>query len=466
MAKLHAVAPAPEGAMSINPATGETLERYAYHSPAEVEKILATSQTGFAAWRAMPIEKRVAFLRSMAIVLRRHAPRYAELMTHEMGKLIAESKAEIEKCAHLCEWYAEHGPAMLADEKVAMEQARAYVSFLPIGTILGVMPWNFPFWQAMRACVPILLGGNGFVLKHAHNVLGSAYALETAWREAGLPEGVFSVLAIPSDQTGDIIADARIAAVTLTGSGRAGASVAALAGKHLKKTVLELGGADPFIVLADADLDAAVEAGIKARFNNAGQVCIAAKRFILEAYIAQEFTEKFVAKARALVTGNPFVPTTTLAPLAREDLRETLHQQVQRTIAQGAKLLCGGKHVEGAGYFYEATVLGGVKPGMVAFEEEMFGPVAAMTMAKDAEEAIALANRSQYGLSGNLWTGNAERARDIARRLETGAVFVNGFSASDPRTPIGGVKQSGYGRELSHFGIREFVNAQTVVMRT
>ena len=354
-------------------------------------------------------------------------------------KRIEESKIEVEKCAHLCEWFANHGHAMLADEPVTMSDAKAYVSYLPLGTVLGVMPWNFPFWQVMRAAVPILLGGNGFVLKHARNVMGCAFLLEEAWHKAGLPKGVFSVLNLPSDKIADILADPRIAAVTLTGSGKAGMSVAATAGKFCKKSVLELGGSDPFIVLADADVEKAVEAGIKARFNNAGQVCIAAKRFILEAPIADAFTKLFVEKAQALRTGDPMDTHTTLAPIAREDLRETLHIQVLDSIRQGAKLLCGGHVVTGQGFFYAPTVLGDVMPGMVAFDEEIFGPVAAITVAKNADDAIRLANLSQYGLSGNLWTRDVAVGADLARQVQVGGVFINGFSASDPRIPIGGV---------------------------
>ena len=448
--------------ISTNPATGKVIERFGYMAADRMETVIAAAEDGFQVWRGTGLKQRSAILEAMAAILRANARRYAEEMTHAMGKLIGESRAEIEKCAQLCEWFAEHGPAMLADETVSVSDAKASVSYLPLGSILGVMPWNFPFWQAMRAAVPILLGGNVFLLKHAHNVMRCAYSLEEAWLEAGLPQGVFQVLCIPSSQVAEVLADPRIAGVTLTGSGRAGASVAAAAGKFCKKSVLELGGSDPFIVLADADIDRAVDAGMKARFSNAGQVCIAAKRFILEAPIAEIFTQKFLEAVRKLQPGDPMNTDTTLAPLAREDLRETLHQQVQTTIGQGAHLLCGGQYVKGPGFFYQATVLAHVLPGMAAFDQETFGPVAALTIAQDVEEAIALANHSQYGLSSNVWTKDTERACAIARRLQTGGVFINSFSASNPRIPIGGVKQSGYGRELSHFGVHEFTNAQTV----
>ena len=450
------------GATSINPATGAVIQSYPHATADEVEHCLDQAHHGFTAWRDTTIPERVTVLQTMATVLRVGKRDYAETITREMGKPITDAVAEIEKCAGLCEWYAEHGPAFLADEPVTIENAHAYVSYAPLGTVLGVMPWNFPFWQVMRAAVPILLGGNGFVLKHASNVLGCAYALEAAWRKSGLPVGVLQVLNVPSQQIETIIADKRIAAVTLTGSVGAGSAVAAAAGKALKKSVLELGGSDPFIVLADADIDGAVSAGIKARFGNAGQVCIAAKRFILEKPIADEFTQKFIAAAKALIVGDPIDPKTQMGPLARADLRDELDTQVQKTLSQGAKLLLGGNAIPGPGAFYEPTILGEVTSTMVAFSEETFGPVAALTVADDAEDALALANQSDYGLSGNLWTRDLDRAQALAARMETGAVFINGFSASDTRVPIGGVKNSGYGRELSHFGIHAFMNAKTV----
>lgn len=453
------------GLTSINPATGEVIARFAMHTHQEVESRLEQAEQGFRHWRLLDVQVRAEAMGRMAVVLRGHHARFSETITREMGKCIGEAESEIEKCAALCEWMAEHGPAFLADEQVTMPHANAYVSFLPIGTVLGVMPWNFPFWQALRAAVPILLGGNGFLLKHAHNVTGCATALEEAWCEAALPEGVFAHLRLPSADTAALLADRRIAAVTLTGSGKAGGAMAEAAGRARKKSLLELGGSDPFIVLADADIEGAVEAAIHARFGNAGQVCIAAKRFLVEAPVAEAFTEAFVAKARALVMGDPMHRDTQLAPISREDLRDGLHAQVERSIAMGARLRCGGRKAAGKGFFYEPTVLTEVTAGMPVFDEETFGPVAAITVVADAAHAVTLANQSVYGLSANLWTANADHARHMARQLETGGVFVNGFSASDPRVPIGGVKESGYGRELSHFGVREFTNAQTVVMR-
>jgi succinate-semialdehyde dehydrogenase len=445
-----------------NPATGAEIARHPVDDGPATERTLARSRDGFRGWRETPIERRAAVLSRLGETLTEEVEHLAGLITTEMGKTIGEARAEVRKCATLARWMAENGPALLADERAPVEEAEVWVSFLPIGTVLGIMPWNFPLWQALRAAIPIMLGGNGFLHKPAPNVLGCAYALQSAMERCGVPDGVFGTLNIGNDATGALVGDPRIAGVTLTGSVRAGGAVAALAGKAIKKSLLELGGSDPFIVLADADLDAAVENGIKARFQNAGQVCLAAKRFILEAPIAADFTARFVAAAKGLAVGDPMDEATRIGPIARADLRDGLHAQVEATRRAGAAVLLGGAVPDGAGYFYEPTVLGGVGPGMSAFDEETFGPVAAMTVAADADEAVALANDSAFGLSGNLWTKDAARARSIARRLETGGVFINGFTASDPRVPVGGVKQSGYGRELSHFGLREFVNAQTV----
>ena len=451
------------GAVSRNPATGEVIERFPYQDPAAVERILADAQAAFVTWREMPVSQRAEVYLRLAETLRARADEIAAMVTREMGKVAGEARAEVEKCAATAEWYSRNGPALLADEPVAVEGGdEVHVAYRPTGIILGIMPWNFPLWQAIRAAVPIMLSGNGFILKHAPNVMGCAYLLRDAWEDSGLPHGLFGVLNVETDGIKAVIEDRRIAGVTLTGSMRAGAAVAAQAGKVLKKSVLELGGIDPFIVLADADIDKAVAAGIKGRFSNAGQVCLAAKRFILEAPIAEIFTAKFLEAARKMKAGDPTDPDTTIGPIARDDLRQGVHDQVVRSLAAGATLLLGGHVMEGAGFFYEPTILGNVQPGMAAFDEEVFGPVAAITIARDAEHAVELANTSDYGLSSNLWTADAKRAELIARRLEAGGVFINGLTASNPRTPVGGVKKSGYGRELSHFGIREFVNAQTV----
>lgn len=449
-------------ATSRNPATGDFIAEYPFQTPDEVEDMLQRNTAAFRQWRDTSVEERVATYRRFAGILRSESDTLAGLITAEMGKTIREARAEVEKSASAIEWIAENGPALLADEHVEVDDADVYVSYLPIGTVLGVMPWNLPIWQVIRAAGPIMFSGNGFILKHAPNVMGSAYALQAAYEGAGFPKGLFANLNADNDTTASVIEDPRVAAVTLTGSTRAGSAVAGTAGRALKKSLLELGGSDAFIVLADADIDAAVEAGIKARFSNTGQVCLAAKRFLLEEPIAEEFLDKFVAAARALTVGDPLDDSTFIGPMARTDLRDELHGQVQRTIDAGATLLLGGNKIDGPGNFYEPTILTGVTPGMAAFDEETFGPVAAVTVVGDIEEAITLTNTSDYGLSGNVWTNDVTRAQQIARRLETGGVFINGFSASNPRVPVGGVKNSGYGRELSHFGIREFTNAQTV----
>ena len=456
----------PRTVVSRNPATGAVIAQYPIDDAQRIEMLLAQAQSGFEDWRRTPVVERARMLARLSERLLAEIERFAVLVTSEMGKTIGEARAEVRKCASLAAWFAEHGPALVADERAPVDEAEVYVSYLPLGTVLGIMPWNFPLWQAMRAAVPIMLAGNAFLLKHAPNVMGCAYALQQAFQGSGAPEGAFGVINIDAGAVEAVLADDRIAAVTLTGSVRAGAAVAAQAGRLIKKSLLELGGSDPYIVLADADLDRAVATAITARYQNAGQVCLAAKRFILEAPIADRFTEAFVQAARGIVVGDPMREDTRIGPIAREDLREGLDRQVRRSIEQGARPLLGGHRLEGPGYFYAPTVLSQVRPGMAAFDEETFGPVAAMIVADDAEDAIRLANQSAFGLSGNLWTRDIGRAREFARRLETGGVFINGYTASDPRTPVGGVKKSGYGRELSHFGIREFVNAQTVWIRS
>lgn len=448
-------------AVSLNPATREVVAEYTYESEDDLERGLARAQNGFEAWSQWSVPKRIEVLRRMAVVLRRDLETIARIATVEMGKPIKQARAEVEKCATLCDWYAEHGAPMLADQPTPVGPD-AYVSYHPLGVVLAVMPWNFPYWQIMRGAVTILLGGNCYALKHAPNVMGCAYALEKAWAEAGLPDGVFSVLNVTPDLVSIAIRDDRVAAVAVTGSVRAGSAIAAQAGAALKKTVLELGGSDPFIVLAGADLDQAVEAAVIGRFQNAGQICIAAKRIIVEASISEEFTAKFVKAVAAMRVGDPLDEATDLGPMARYDLRDELDQQVQSTIEQGAKVLLGGAKLPGDGNYYAPTVLGDVRPGMTSFVQETFGPVASLIVAKDAEHALQLANDSEFGLSAAIWTGDKAKAKDMARKLVTGGVFINGISASDPRIPIGGVKKSGYGRELSYYGVHEFMNAQTV----
>jgi len=379
-----------------------------------------------------------------------------------MGKILSEAEAEVEKCAREADWYAEHGPQMLADAPAPTGRVNAYVSYLPLGPILAIMPWNFPIWQLTRMALPTMLAGNAVLVKHSHNTQRSSLEFERVIREAGFPEGVFQNLILRTEDIVNVINDPRVQGASVTGSVRAGSAVASEAGKVIKKTVMELGGSDAFIVCEDADIPKAVEAGIRGRFHNAGQVCLAAKRFILVEKIANEFETLFVEKAKSIRVGDPMDQATQMGPMARVDLRDSLHKQVEGSIAKGARVLCGGKPVEGKGAFYMPTVLSGVTQGMPAFDDETFGPVAAITRVPDLDAAVKAANASQFGLSGNLWTKDVELARKIARDLYTGGVFINGVTASDPRVPVGGVKNSGYGRELSHFGLHAFVNPQTV----
>lgn len=449
-------------ALSINPANGETVGSYPYESAEQLNAALARSTDAFRTWRRTPVSQRAEYLLALAAALREQAEDMAQMITLEMGKPIAQARAEIEKCAQLSEWYAAHGPAMLAPEPTLVDNGSARIEYRPLGPILAVMPWNFPVWQVLRGAVPTLLAGNTYVLKHAPNVMGSAYLIQQALRKAGFAEGVFEVINVTQDGVSTAIADPRIAAVTLTGSVRAGIAIGSQAGAALKKCVLELGGSDPFIVLNDADLDAAVQAAVIGRFQNSGQVCAAAKRLIIEAGVVEAFTAKFLEASRALVMGEPTSTTTYIGPMARFDLRDELHGQVQATLEEGATLLLGGHKVAGAGNYYEPTVLADVTDQMTSFKQELFGPVASIITARDAEHAVALANDSEFGLTASIFTSDSAKARAIADQLETGGVFVNAFSVSDPRVAFGGVKKSGFGRELSHFGVREFCNAQTV----
>ncbi len=447
---------------SVNPATEEVLATFDEHSPQQVEAALERAWEAYRDWRRLPIERRGELIRAAARRLRQEKDRYARLITLEMGKPIVEAEAEVLKCAWNCEYFADNADRFLAPEEVETNASRSYVQFVPLGPVLAIMPWNFPFWQVFRAAAPALMAGNTMLLKHASNVPQCALAIEEVFREAGLPEGVFQTLLVPAATVEGIIADDRVRAVTLTGSDLTGAKVAAAAGQHLKKTVLELGGSDPFIVLADADLEEAAKVGARARNQNTGQSCIAAKRFIVEEPVAERFSELFVEAVKALKVGDPLDPTTNIGPLARGDLRDDLDRQVRRSLDMGARLLLGGHKLDGRGYFYAPTVLAEVTPEMPAFQEETFGPVAAIVRARDADEAVRLANMSPFGLGAAIWTGDPERGQALAGEIEAGNVFVNGMVASDPRLPFGGVKRSGYGRELAVFGIREFVNIQTV----
>ncbi|CAL9328017.1 Succinate semialdehyde dehydrogenase [NAD(P)+] Sad [Streptomyces sp. enrichment culture] len=448
--------------VSIDPATGTELARHRAQSPQEVDGILDAATSAQATWRRRDITDRTPLLRQMARVLREGKTGYAALITAEMGKPITEAYAEIEKCAVTCEYYAEHAPGQLADRLVASDAAESAVVYDPLGVVLAVMPWNYPFWQFFRFAAPALAAGNGTLLKHANNVPQCALAVEEVLRKAGAPEGLCRTLLIEVDQVAGIIADHRVAAVTLTGSTEVGAIVAAQAAAVLKKQVLELGGSDPFIVLADADPVAAAATAVKARYINAGQSCVNAKRFIVEEAVADAFVAAFTAAAAELKVGDPTDPETSIGPMARANLRDTLHQQVRRTIDAGARLVLGGQVPDGPGCYYPPTVLDHVSPGMAAFDEETFGPVAAITRVADADQAITLANRTEYGLGAALWTSDLDRARRLTRLLDAGAVFVNGMVASHPSLPFGGIKKSGYGRELGAEGIREFVNTKTV----
>jgi succinate-semialdehyde dehydrogenase/glutarate-semialdehyde dehydrogenase len=447
---------------SVNPATGELLETFEETRADELDRMLARADAASREWRRRPIAERAARLHAAARLLRERADTYARTMAIEMGKPLAQGRAEAEKCAWACEYYAEHAAAFLADEPRPSDAQRSYVRFEPLGVVLAIMPWNFPFWQVFRFAAPALAAGNGAILKHAPNVSGAALAIERLVREAGFPEGLLRAAFLENAAVAGVIADPRVRAVALTGSDRAGRAVGAEAGGHLKKTVLELGGSDPFIVLADADLARAAAAAAEARLQNSGQSCIAAKRFIVVERVADRFLVHFTAEMQARRVGDPLDPTTQVGPQARLDLRANLHRQVEESVARGAQLVLGGRLPKGRGAFYPPTVLVAVEPGMPAFDEETFGPVAAVVRARDEADALRIANASPYGLGASVWTADAARGERLAQDVEAGSVFVNGMVKSDPRLPFGGVKRSGYGRELSDYGLREFVNIKTV----
>ena len=453
---------------TINPATGAPLESYEETTTGQIERLLGQAHGAAASWRAtVPVERAKALAR-LAAELRGHRDELASMATREMGKPLADSRAEVDKCAWACDWFAQHAPALLEPETVHTEAVRTRVRYDPLGVVLAIMPWNFPYWQVVRALAPAVAAGNVVVLKHAPSTTGCALLLADITAAAGLPDGVFSVIVASADRTPAvserIITDERVAAVTLTGSTGAGRAVAAIAGRALKKTVLELGGSDPFIVLADADLDAAAAWAVRSRFQNAGQSCIAAKRIIVEEPVAEAFTGRFLAAVDRLRLGDPSDPGVTVGPLAREDLRDALARQVSESVSLGARVLRGGRVPERPGFYYEPTVLDRVTPGMPILGEEVFGPAVPVLPAADADDAVRLANATSYGLGSNVWTADLDRGEAIAARLDAGHTAVNGMTASDPRLPFGGVKDSGYGRELSHHGLHEFVNIHTVVV--
>ena len=447
---------------SINPATGETLASFPNHDAESVEHTLSAASAAQRIWRQQPVQQRVGLLTALARVLRLHKADYARLITLEMGKPLTEAIGEIEKCAVTCEYYALHAPAFLDDEVVASNATDSRIVYDPLGILLAVMPWNYPFWQVMRAAVPAMAAGNGVVLKHAGNVPQCALALASLFAEAGAPAGLFGLLLIDSSAVRAVIEDPRIAAVTFTGSTPVGRAIASQAGHALKKQVLELGGSDPFIVLADADVQAAAKAAVKARFQNTGQSCISSKRFIVEDAVADEFSNAMCELTAKLVVGDPLVAATEIGPMARANLRDELHAQVEASVAQGAILRVGGHVLPQTGHFYAPTVLDHVGVDMVAAREETFGPVAAIIRVRNAEEAVSVANSTEFGLGAALWTRDLTRARRLSRQIEAGAVFVNGVVASDARLPFGGTKQSGYGRELGVHGLREFTNIKIV----
>ena len=452
----------PSEILTVDPATGETLERFPYMSEGEVDARLDAAASSFSAWRRESRERHPALLKSLAATLRAQRQALAETAVREMGKPIAQALAEVDKCAWCCEYFADRAGELLADRAIESNGSKSGVAFRPLGVILAIMPWNFPYWQVFRAAVPALAAGNSVLLKHADSTTRCALEIERIFQQAGAPDGLFATLLIDTETADARIADERIAAVTLTGSERAGVAVAAAAGRALKKCVLELGGSDPFIVLDDADTDLAVEFAVKARFQNNGQSCIAAKRFIVEDRIYDRFVREFAQAAARQQIGNPMDPETQLGPCARRDLRDTLDKQVTDSVVGGGRIVTGGKPVDRRGFFFEPTVVADVEEGMPMFDQETFGPAAAVSRARDDAHAIELANDSNFGLGANIWTRDTSHAMRMATEIDAGMVFVNGMVASDPRLPFGGVKRSGYGRELSEFGIHEFVNVQTL----
>jgi succinate-semialdehyde dehydrogenase/glutarate-semialdehyde dehydrogenase len=450
----------------INPATGEPVKTYDTLTKEELGPAIRASHEAFLSWRNISFAERAQLMRKAAKVLREDADKYAKLMAVEMGKPVRDGRAEANKCAWVCDYYAENAQIFLKPERVQTDATRSFVSYQPLGVVLAVMPWNFPFWQVFRFAAPALMAGNAGVLKHASNVPGCALAIEEVFLKAGFPKNIFSTLLIGSSLVNEVIENPLVMAVTLTGSTPAGRAVASKAGEMLKKTVLELGGSDPYVILGDADLETTVNTCVYSRLINAGQSCIAAKRFIVVESIKEEFEQLYLQKMQVVKMGDPMEETVVVGPQARHDLRDELHRQVEESIKKGAKCLLGGEIPAGKGAFYPPTILINVKKGMPAYDEELFGPVAAIIPVKDEAEAIAAANDSVFGLGSAIFTRDIEKGTKLAEKeLQAGSSFVNTFVRSDPRLPFGGIKESGYGRELSHFGIREFVNIKTIFVK-
>ncbi|HET9232524.1 MAG TPA: NAD-dependent succinate-semialdehyde dehydrogenase [Candidatus Eisenbacteria bacterium] len=449
--------------VSMNPTDGRVLREYPETPATEIDRIAEGAHGAFLSWRRQPFSERSRVLRGVASILKDERQRLAELMALEMGKPVRQGRAEVDKCAWVAEFYAEHAERFLQPELVVTDAAESYVVLQPLGVVLAIMPWNFPFWQVFRFAAPALMAGNAGLLKHASNVSGCALAIEDLFVRAGLPSGLFRTLLVPGSRVGALIAHPRVAAVTLTGSTQAGREVGAAAGRALKKSVLELGGSDPYLILDDADLDKAAGICAEGRLVNSGQSCIAAKRFVVVESVRKAFVDRFVAAMERKVMGDPLLERTDVGPQARRDLRDELDEQVRRSVAAGARLVLGGGVPEGPGAYYPPTVLVDVRPGTPAYDEEIFGPVAAVITARDEADAVRIANDSVFGLGAAVLTEDRARGKRLAETaLEAGSCFVNAFVRSDPRLPFGGIKESGYGRELSAFGIREFVNVKTV----
>jgi len=447
---------------TVNPATGKIVKTFEEYSSQQISIIIDDVHESFLLWKTISFEERGALMANAAVLLREKKFKYAELLTQEMGKPISQAYAEIEKCAWVCEYYAEHASRILSEEIIETDALQSSVRFDPLGIVLAIMPWNFPFWQVFRFAAPTLMAGNAGLLKHASNVPSCALAIENIFQEAGFPKNIFRTLLMNSSRVEEIIANTKIRAVTLTGSEPAGKKVAEACGKALKKSVMELGGSDPFIVLDDANIDCAVQIAVAARNMNNGQSCIAAKRFIVTEKVYGEFENKFITLMKNVQVGDPTKAETEVGPIAREDLLNELEMQIQLSVQKGAIVLCGGKRIKSEGYFLEPTILSNVLPGMPAYEEELFGPVASLIKAKGKNDALRIANDSRFGPGASLWTHDVECAKELANVLECGSVFINGMVKSDPRLPFGGIKNSGYGRELSHYGIKEFMNIKTV----